>query len=193
MENEIMETSTSNPSSRAQRALNAALALLGEQGVRALSHARVDQTAGLPAGSTSNYFRTKQALLEGVASHLAQREREDFGQAAPILERAEAEEAFTRMLETQSGIFRSRTLARYALFIDLAHSPELVAPLKDNRRVFEHWTTATLAALGAKDPLGCTRFIMATLDGALLHRITVDDSLDFAPVIRRALAACLDS
>ncbi|WP_417235725.1 TetR/AcrR family transcriptional regulator [Arthrobacter sp.] len=188
-----MDTSTNSGLPRIERALDAALQILGEQGVRALSHARVDRTAGLPQGSTSNYFRTRQALIEGVASHLAQREREDFTGAAPLIDRAAAEEAFIRMLETQSGIFRSRTLARYALFIDLAHSPELVAPLKDNRRIFENWTTATLAALGAKDPLGCTRFMMATLDGALLHRITVDDSLDFAPVIRRALAACLDS
>lgn len=188
-----MDTSSFNLNSRPERALDAALAILGEQGVRALSHARVDRTAGLPAGSTSNYFRTKQALLEGVTSHLAQREREDFGQAPLVLERAQAQDAFTRMLEAQSGVFRTRTLARYALFIDLAHSPELVAPLRDNRRIFENWTTATLAALGAKDPLGCTSFIMATLDGALFHRITVDNSLDFAPVVRRALAACLDS
>lgn len=187
-----MDTSNSGGRPRIERSLDAALQILGEQGVRALSHARVDRTAGLPQGSTSNYFRTRQALIEGVASHLARREREDFGQAAPLLDRVAAEEAFTRLLEVQSGPFRTRTLARYTLFIDLTHSPELVAPLKDNRKIFENWTTATLAALGAKDPLGCTRFIMATLDGALLHRITVDDSMDFVPVVRRALAACLD-
>ncbi|MBM7767000.1 TetR/AcrR family transcriptional regulator [Glutamicibacter nicotianae] len=141
-----------------------------------MSHARIDRTAGLPQGSTSNYFRTRQALIEGVASHLARREREDFEQAAPLLDREAAEEAFTRLLEVQSGPFRTRTLARYTLFIDLTHSPELVAPLKDNRKIFENWTTATLAALGAKDPLGCTGFIMATLDGAAAsdHRRRLD-------------------
>lgn len=186
-----MDRSISDEKPRNERALDAALLVLGEQGVRALTHARVDRVAGLPAGSTSNYFRTRLALLEGVTSHLAQLEREDFGDAAPILERSAAEEAFTRMLEFQSGIFRSRTLARYALFIDLAHSPELVAPLKDNRKVFENWVTSTLAALGANDPRGCTAFVMATLEGVLLHRITVDESLQFRPIVHRVLAACL--
>ncbi|QRQ78823.1 TetR/AcrR family transcriptional regulator [Glutamicibacter protophormiae] len=187
-----MDTSIPQGPPRSERALDAALQILGELGLKALTHARVDRAAELPAGSTSNYFRTRQALVEGVTSHLAQREREDFGQATPLLDRAAAQAAFTRLLERQSGPFSTRTLARYALFIDLVHSPELVAPLKDNRKTFENWTTATLAALGAKDPLDCTRFLMATLDGALLHRITVDEALDFGPIVRRALSACLD-
>lgn len=37
--------------------------LLGTQGLRALTHGRVDARAGLPRGSTSNHFRTRQALL----------------------------------------------------------------------------------------------------------------------------------
>ena len=50
-----------------ERALDAALELLGEQGIRALTHARVDERAGLPKGSTSNWFRTRDALVAGIA------------------------------------------------------------------------------------------------------------------------------
>jgi DNA-binding transcriptional regulator YbjK len=39
------------------RVLEAAVVLLGTEGLRALAHARVDEQAGLPKGSTSNYFR----------------------------------------------------------------------------------------------------------------------------------------
>ena len=37
-----------------ERSLEAAVALLGEEGIRALTHARIDARAELPAGSTSN-------------------------------------------------------------------------------------------------------------------------------------------
>jgi DNA-binding transcriptional regulator YbjK len=37
------------------------LKLLGTEGLRALTHARVDECAGIPKGSTSNYFRTRAA------------------------------------------------------------------------------------------------------------------------------------
>ena len=48
------------------RVLEAAVELLGTEGLRALTHARVDAQAGLPKGSTSNYFRTRAQLLIGV-------------------------------------------------------------------------------------------------------------------------------
>ena len=65
------------------RALDAALTLVGEQGVRALTHARVDAAAGLPRGSTSNWFRTRDALVAGVVIHLAESERAEIATAGP--------------------------------------------------------------------------------------------------------------
>lgn len=180
-----------NEQPRVERALDAALEVLGDQGVRALSHARIDRVAELPDGSTSNYFRTRKALLEGVAAHLALRERQDFGQSPPLRSRADAESAFLGMLEAQTGPHRTRTLARLALFVDLSDAAELAEPLHRNRRSFELWTTASLAAIGAPDPVGATTFLMATLDGAILHRLTVDPELEFEPIVGRALDACL--
>ena len=46
--------------------MNAAVELVGGQGIRALTHARVDAQAGLPLGSTSNHFRTRAALVAGL-------------------------------------------------------------------------------------------------------------------------------
>ena len=40
-----------------------AVDLLGEQGVRAVTHRAVDAAAGLPVGATSNLFRTREALF----------------------------------------------------------------------------------------------------------------------------------
>ncbi len=43
--------------------LDAAICVLGESGIRGLTHRAVDAAAGLPAGSASNLFRTRDALL----------------------------------------------------------------------------------------------------------------------------------
>ena len=42
------------------------------------THSRVDAHAGLPRGSTSNYFRTRDALLAGVAAWIAEGETRDL-------------------------------------------------------------------------------------------------------------------
>lgn len=173
------------------RALDAALHILGRHGLRALTHARVDVAAEMPRGSASNYFRTRRALLAGVVEHLARLEQTDFVGVESMLRREEAIAAFTGMLEAQAGPFAYRTLARYALFVDAAHEPELLAPLRANRRGFEQWTTAILAALGSPDPVPATTFLMAVLDGLLLHRLTVDPELPFAPHVTRAVDSCL--
>ena len=54
-----------------ERSLAAAASLVGTQGTRALTHARVDAEAGLPRGSTSNHFRTRASLLAGLAAWIA--------------------------------------------------------------------------------------------------------------------------
>jgi DNA-binding transcriptional regulator YbjK len=52
--------------SNRQRVVDAAIELLGREGVRALTHLRIDQHAGPPKGTASNYFRIRAALLHGV-------------------------------------------------------------------------------------------------------------------------------
>ena len=55
-----------NPERRTQ-ILDAAIDILCDDGVGGLTHRQVDSRAGVPAGTTSNYFRTRQALLEATA------------------------------------------------------------------------------------------------------------------------------
>jgi AcrR family transcriptional regulator len=179
------------PASTRERALEAAVALLGAQGVRALSHARVDDRAGLPPGSTSNWFRTRRALLGGVVDWIAERERADFDPSAlpAITGPDELVEGLCAMTELQAGPFAERTRARYALFLELAGDPELGEPLRRQRREFERWTERLVVAVGIPDPVPATRALMALADGLLLHRLTVDATLDLRPAIERAVRA----
>ena len=49
---------------------DAAIRLVATRGVRGLTHRAVDAELGLPAGSTSYYLRTRQALLAACVERL---------------------------------------------------------------------------------------------------------------------------
>ena len=172
-----------------ERSLEAAAALLGEEGIRALTHARIDARAELPAGSTSNWFRTRRALLAGVVDHIAERERADADPSAlpDLTAPAKLADLLARMLEAQSGPLAARTRARYALFLEIGADEELAAPLHRQRAAFEAWTEQITADVGIPDHVTAARALMALCDGLLLHRLTVDPSLEVRPVLERAV------
>lgn len=187
-----MPGSNERPTTR-ERALDAAVELLGAEGVRALSHARVDARAGLPAGSTSNWFRTRRALLTGVVDRLAEQERADLDPSgAPVVaDAAGLIEGLCAIAELQTGPFAVRTRARYALFLELSSDPELGAPLRRQRLAFERFTEQLVTAVGIPDPVPAARALMALGDGLILHRLTVDPGLDVRPAIERAVRALM--
>ncbi len=176
------------------RALDAAIALVGDSGIRALTHARVDERAGLPKGSTSNWFRSRDALVAGVVAWIAESERADFESTeAPAVETPEQlVDALSGMIAVQTGPLAARTRARYALFLEGAGDDKLLAPLLEQRRVFVQWTTALLERVGAHSPDEAARALMAASEGIVLHRVTVDPDADIRPVIARAVRASLD-
>jgi DNA-binding transcriptional regulator YbjK len=183
------------PAATRRRALEAAVELLGEEGVRALSHARVDERAGLPQGSTSNWFRTRRALLGGVVDWIAEHERADFDPAEmPAITGLDGLiQGLCAMVEQQAGPFATRTRARYALFLELAGDSELGEPLRRQRREFQRWTELMVIAVGIADPGSATRALMALCDGLLLHRLTIDPGLDMRPAIERTLRALAEA
>lgn len=193
--------------SHRERVLAAAIELVGASGVRSLTHARVDDAAALPKGSTSNYFRTRAALIAGVIDAIAKAERAELvGGPGAAAERggagrvepetpgdpiAAVVDAMTATLLDLTGPHAARTRARLALFLELAAEPELRAPLEAQRREYEVFARGLLVSLGARDPDAAVRTFMATLDGLILHRITVDAEAPVSAAIDLVLRACL--
>lgn len=177
-----------------ERALEAALELVGEQGIRALTHARVDERAGLPKGSTSNWFRTKAALIGGVVGWLAERERDDFsaGAGAAIRTAEQLIDTLSGFITAETDLFAGRTRARFAMFLEGANDPQLLEPLLQQRAVYVDWATSLLAAVGAARPEDAVRALMAASEGLVLHRLTVDPDAPVRPVVERIVRACLD-
>lgn len=176
-------------SSTRHRALEAAVDLVGTHGIRALTHGRIDAAASLPPGSTSNHFRTRAALLAGVIEWIAERERADAG-IPDITTRDEFVSALSRMIAAQSGPLAARTRARYALFLEA--DDDAVRPLREQRMGMEAWVRSILTRLGGEAAARNATFLMATGDGLLLHRLTVDPDAPIEAVVSRAIDAALD-
>ena len=173
------------------RALRAAVDEVGEHGIRALTHARVDSRAGLPKGSTSNWFRTRASLLAGLVEHLADEER-GIAPAHHISTPAELVDLICTMVEVASGPEAARTRVRLALSLEAAHSSDLQAPLQLQRAGFVAWTTDLLTQVGARHPEQAARTLLACANGLLFHRLTVEPDAEIRPVVERCVRACLD-
>lgn len=61
-----------NPEERRRVLCDVGIRLLANDGVKGLSHLKVDRRAGLPDGTTSFYFRTRAALMNAVADRVAE-------------------------------------------------------------------------------------------------------------------------
>ncbi|MFD6108913.1 TetR/AcrR family transcriptional regulator [Streptomyces yangpuensis] len=83
--------STSPPADRRTLIADTAIGLVAAAGLRGLTHRAVDAAAGLPAGSTSYYLRTRTALIGACYQRLAELDLADvdgvspFGTAPPAL------------------------------------------------------------------------------------------------------------
>ena len=156
------------------RALEAAVRLVGAHGVRALTHGRVDAEAGLPKGSTSNWFRTREALVSGVLVWIAEQERAALSAAmAPARTPDEVVDVLCGMIRDATGPHATRTRARYALFLEVTATPGIAPSMRAQRSLFEEWTRDLLTALGAPDPALAARTLLALAAGLIVNRLTV--------------------
>jgi len=181
---------------RREQVLDAAIAVLGRDGIRHLTHRAVDAAAGVPAGSTSNYFRTRDALVEAVISRFAERERAAWEEIAAVLRPdtgdrlAAALAAFVRQATT--GPDRELTTARYAVFVEAALRPELQPYLHATMAAIRAWAARWLRDVGSALPERDCELLLNQLDGMMLHRLcgaaaAVDPYPELAGLIRKMI------
>ena len=117
-----------NPQRRA-RILDVAIDILADTGIGGLTHRQVDDRTGLPAGTTSNYFRTRLALLEATAARTVDLHWRYVDTLQAVIgqpmTRAGLKTLLARMISNPDEQFRRRTLARFELFMEGTRRPEL--------------------------------------------------------------------
>lgn len=196
-----------------------AIDLVASGGLRALTHRAVDAAAGLPAGSTSYYARTRTALIAACYQRLAELDLADLdadgppllappapldgGRSAPAppapLDRETAAAALAGLLHRWLTTGRPRQLARFELSLEAARNPELEADLHQAGRGARARAAGILAALGADRPEEAADLLIAWADGLLYDRLAgafarsrpAPDLAELTSVTRRMIDAAL--
>jgi DNA-binding transcriptional regulator YbjK len=170
---------------------DAAIETLASAGMRGLTHRAVDRSAGLPEGSTSYYFRTRQALLQAVVERLAELITAEIP-ALPVTDLDAAAEAITTIIETGATTGRSRHLARYELILEAVRRPQLRAALTASWAGVHEAVAEQLAGLGLADPRRRAIDLLALMDGLLFDAIAGTGDRDLArPGLRATVQALL--
>ncbi|GHF54676.1 TetR/AcrR family transcriptional regulator [Streptomyces griseosporeus] len=174
---------------------DAAVGVLADSGLRGLTHRAVDRAAGLPDGTTSAYFRTRQALLTALVRRLVeldQAELQAAGEAAGVPRGTEELVAgIAALVERRlTGEGRRRTLARYACALESVHQPELREILAPRENAGRDLVRAFLAGRGFADAEARTLTLLRSVDGLVFDRLTGGGAVT-EEEIRRLVAAAL--
>lgn len=110
---------------RRDRLGDAAIEVLAAEGGRGLTHRAVDAAAGLPPGTTKNYFPTRQSLLLAVAERCAELYLEI--PRPQISDRPALVAMMSTLLADVAGPGRLRLLAFVELRAEAARAPWLAA------------------------------------------------------------------
>lgn len=158
---------------RRESLLRAAIELLAEGGVKAVTARAVADRAAVPLAATTYYFDsiqqlTDEALQLGVAERVV--ELESLTEVAPFAGRSAEEfiEQFVNVLVTRPA---QELVAQYEVYLEAARNPALRKSVAASIRGFEQIATNAMAALGGQNPERYAKAVLAMLDGFALHRV----------------------
>jgi len=193
-----------NAAERRRQLADAAIELLGPSGVHGVSHPKVDEHAGVPAGTTSFHFRTRKGLLHAVADRLTEL---DVGHLSLMTELADDRPTefsgtaglarIVMYVATEPWLTRAK--ARYELLLLASRDPELAATLNQSaegfyalaRDVVAQWHPAdSTPALALIDDqaIATLTFINGVMMTFVSGRPVVDSSEHLDRLIRGVIA-----
>lgn len=155
--------------------LEAAVRVIGRGGVAAVDHRAVAAEAGVPLGSTTYYFDSKDDMVAQALAHVADREaaRIDAALGGGLLDTA-ADNLPERLADVLIAVWAGDLvvlLAQYELYLESARRPELRPAAERWDRAYRELLQRALAQLGAPDPERRARLLCAGLDGLLLDHV----------------------
>ncbi|MFF1357748.1 TetR/AcrR family transcriptional regulator [Streptomyces sp. NPDC058297] len=174
---------------------DAAIDVLAEEGMRGLTHRAVDRAAVMPAGTTSAYFRTRQALLTALVRRLVERDQAELRSAGeglpPLRDAGQLAALIGEFIEQRlAGEGRRRSLARYACAVESVRHPELRAILVPRENAARDAVRDFLAAHGVTDAEDRTLTLLACVDGLVFDRLLGGGRVS-EPEIRGLVATAL--
>ena len=163
-------------SERREQIADAALEVLAAEGAHGLTHRAVDERAGLPRGTTSNFFNSRQELFLGAGQRLVNRHwayvhslSEEIGSP---LDRRKLAVILSKMLEGE-GEIRLLHLAKYELFLAGVRDPSLHSVLIGLRNASLEMAVTLLQSAGLPEADRRVQFLSSILNGLLFDQLTV--------------------
>ncbi|MFE3902071.1 TetR/AcrR family transcriptional regulator [Streptomyces sp. NPDC059153] len=159
---------------RRQELADVAISTLARAGMRGLTHRAVDEAAGVPTGTCSYYFRTRQALLQATVERLAEADIVDLADHPAVAKPADIAKVAAvaaSLVERWSTAGRERMLARYELSLESTRRPELHAVLVEAGEAYRAIARDLLTAMGASDPPSQAPIFVAFLDGLVFDHL----------------------
>lgn len=170
--------------------LDAALGLLGAEGVRGLTPEAVDAAASVPPGTTSERFDSRDALIEAVAQRCIERELEMASDAGIEASPEGFAAAFGRFVVRAVGTDREVTLARYALQIETARTPSLRTLLAGGADRVDRWALDLVRRAGSLHPERDLGILANYVTGLVFHELALPSpGLDAAGRVRDVIDA----
>jgi AcrR family transcriptional regulator len=159
--------------------LDAAIRVLGERGVRALTHRAVDSEAGVAVGSTANYFPTREALLEAIVDQVSATERDHFDEVAATVcptTPAELGAVIAGFARDGTGVHRALALSRYAILVEAGNNAKIRRQLAETGSRVNAWFGNWLRLIGSRDPDHDLHVLGNYITGLMLHQLAIPDS-----------------
>ncbi|MFC5181254.1 TetR/AcrR family transcriptional regulator [Actinomadura harenae] len=159
------------PTNQARRraVADTAIALLASSGVHGVTHRAVEREAGLPPGTASNYFRSREALLVAAAERVIELHHGDTARAADQAagQPASLVDLLTESLFTAATTLRDRYLAIFELQLEAVRRPALASVLANLQDAALQITAEQHDRLGLTTPRATIATLITLYQGAL--------------------------
>jgi len=194
-----MATAEKATRGRREEILEATLRVIGRDGREAVTHRAVAEEAGVPLGSTTYYFDSRDDLLGQALEHVAREEVERHRLLGEDLRKAKTPRRLADLLVNEL-IFeaddRTAYIAEYELWLEAGRRPDL-------REAATAWCDAVQLAvagamemLGSTDPAADASLVVATIDGLGERALGREEDAaraiaEFRPQLRRLIERLL--
>ncbi len=182
---------------RGRLVADTAISVLADRGSRGLTHRAVDRAAGLAEGSTSNLFRTRDALLAATLRRQVEREMEIHAAMPDPRSISGVDDAARWMAELIDSLTTTENAelvsARYELFLEGRRRPAFRELLDEVRAEFTRMVAEVLASLHLEHGKSNSTAVLVTMDGLTANQVFHRASALSEAQIKSQLAALLAS
>jgi DNA-binding transcriptional regulator YbjK len=180
---------------RREQILDAALRVIGRSGRASVTHRAVAEEAGVPLGSTTYYFDSRDDLLGQALEHVSAAEVERYRRLGEELRQVKSgRELADRLISELVAAAEDRVayIAEYELWLEAGRRPDLREAAQSWCNAEQRSVAGALEALGSTDPRADASLVVATLDG-LGERVLAREedpakaAKEFQPELRRLI------